>query len=66
MHRMAVLHVNTVDITNGLLCMRLKTKKQQKEHVSGYGLREDFNCFTLKRVSSISVTEKNILFKACN
>lgn len=42
--------------------MRFKTKKQQKEHVSGYGLWEDFNCFTL-RVSSISVTEKNILLK---
>ena len=43
--------------------MRFKTKKQQKEHVSGYGLWEDFNCFTL-RVSSISVTEKNILLKS--
>lgn len=59
---MAVLLVNNVDITNGVMCMRFKTKKQQKEHVSGYGLWEDFNCFTL-RVSSISVTEKNILLK---
>lgn len=42
--------------------MRFKTKKQQKENVSGYGLWEDFNYFTL-RVSSISVTEKNILLK---
>jgi len=42
--------------------MRFKTKKQQKEHVSGYGLWEDFNCFIL-RLSSINVTEKNILLK---
>lgn len=35
---MAVLLVNNVDITNGVMCMRFKTKKQQKEHVSGYGL----------------------------
>lgn len=43
--------------------MRFKTKKQQKEHVSGYGLWEDFNCFTLKEYPVLSVTEKNLLLK---
>lgn len=38
-HRMAVLLVNNVDITQGITCMRFKTKKMQKEHFSGYGLR---------------------------
>lgn len=38
-HRMTVLLVNNVDITKGVTCMRSKTKKPQKEHLSGCGLR---------------------------